>query len=137
MIDAGAPCHMTPHREWFCEYEKYSGGDAYLGDDSPTNIIGHGRVKLKLKDGRIRTLPRVLHIPNIARNLIYVGKMDVAGVNTMCGNGGFQMVLGSMVLMRGFRYGTLYKLLGRTIIDECNSSVVLEEGGKDDRTLTA
>ena len=41
-----------------------------------------------------------------------------------------------MVLMRGFFYGTLYKLLGRTIIDECNSFVVLEEGGKDDRTLT-
>ena len=42
-----------------------------------------------------------------------------------------------MVLMMGFWYGTLYKILGRTIIDECNSFVVLEEGGKDDRTLTA
>ena len=38
--------------------------------------------------------------------------------------------------MRGVRYGNLSKLLGRTIIDECNNSVVLEEGGKDDRTLT-
>ena len=47
------------------------------------------------------------------------------------------MVQGSMVLMRGVRYGTLYKLLGKTIIDECNNSVVLEEGGKDDKTLTA
>ena len=34
------------------------------------------------------------------------------------------------------RYGTLYKLLGKTIIDECNNSVVLEEGGKDVKTLT-
>ena len=41
-----------------------------------------------------------------------------------------------MVLMRGVWYGTLYKLLGKTIIDECNNSVVLEEGGKYDRTLT-
>ena len=39
--------------EWLCEYEKYNGGDVYLGDDSPTIIIGHGRVKIKLKDGRI------------------------------------------------------------------------------------
>ena len=31
----------------------------------------------------------------------------------------------------------MYKLLGKTIIDECNNSVVLEEGGKDDKTLTA
>ena len=29
------------------------------------------------------------------------------------------------------------KYLGKTIIDECNNSVVLEEGGKDDKTLTA
>ena len=90
-----------------------------------------------MKDGRIRTLPRVLHIPNLARNLISIEKMDVVGVNTMCGDGGCKMVRGSMVLMRGFQYVNLYKLLGKTIIDECNNSVVLEEGGKDDRTLTA
>ena len=57
LIDSGVSCHMTPQREWFCEYEKYNGGDMYLGDDSPTNIIGRGRVKLKLKDGRIIILP--------------------------------------------------------------------------------
>ena len=128
---------MNPHMEWFCEYEKYNEGDVYLGDDSPSNIIGCGRFKLKMKDGRIRTLPRVLHIPNLAINLISIEKMDVAGVKTVCGDGGCKMVQGSMVLMRGFRYGTLYKLLGRTIIDECNSSIVLREGGKDDRNLTA
>ena len=137
LIDSGASCHMTPDREWFYEYEKYNGGDVYLGDDSPASIIGHGRVKLKLKDGRIRTLPGVLHIPNLARNFIYIEKMDVAGVKIVCGDGGCKMVRGSMVLMRGFQYGTIYKLLGSTIIDECTSSVVLEEGGKDDKTLTA
>ena len=97
LIDSGASCHMTPHREWFYEYEKYNGGDVYLGDDSPVSIIGLGRVKLKLKDGRIRTLPGVLHIPNLARNLIYVKTMDVAGVKTVCADGGRKMVRGSMV----------------------------------------
>ena len=82
LIDSGASCHMNPHREWFYEYEKYNGGDVYLGDDSPASIIGRDRVKLKLKYGMIRTLPEVLHIPNLARNLICVGKMDVADVIT-------------------------------------------------------
>jgi hypothetical protein len=36
---------MTPHREWFYEYEKYEGGDVFLGDDSTTNIVGQGRVQ--------------------------------------------------------------------------------------------
>ena len=89
-----------------------------LGDDSQASIIRRARVKLKLKDGRIITLPRVLHIQNIERNLLSVGKMDVTGVKTVCGDGGCKMVRGSMVLMRGVRYGTLYKLLGSTILDE-------------------
>ena len=63
--------------------------------------------------------------------------MDVAGVKIVCGDGGCKMVRGSMVLMRRVQYGTLYKILGKSIIYECNSSVVLEEGVKDDRTLTA
>ena len=63
--------------------------------------LEHGRVKIKLKDGRIRTLPRVLHIPNLERNLISVKNMDVIGVKTVCGDGGFKMVQGSMVLMKG------------------------------------
>ena len=100
-IESAMACHMAPHREWFYEYEKYNGGDVYLGDDSPASIIGRGRVKLKLKEGRIRTLPEVLHIPNLPRNLIYVRKMDVAGVKTMYGDYGCKMVRGSLVLMRG------------------------------------
>ena len=39
LIDSGASCHMTPHREWLCEYEKYNGEDMYLGDDSLASII--------------------------------------------------------------------------------------------------
>jgi hypothetical protein len=53
---------MTPHREWFSEYEKYDRGDVFLGDDLTTKIMGGGRVKLMLKYGRIRTHPRVFHI---------------------------------------------------------------------------
>jgi hypothetical protein len=36
LIDSGASYHMTPHREWFSKYEKYDGGDVFLGDDSTT-----------------------------------------------------------------------------------------------------
>jgi hypothetical protein len=70
LVDLGASFHMNPHREWFFEYEKYSRGVVFLGDDLTTNTIGHGKVKLFLKDGRIKTFPRVFHIPDLARNLI-------------------------------------------------------------------
>jgi hypothetical protein len=74
---------MTSHRDWFCEYERYDGGDILLGDDLTTKIIGRGKFKLNLMDGRINTLPSVMHIPRLARNLISIRKMDDEGVPTM------------------------------------------------------
>eukprot|EP00253_Pinus_taeda_P014378 PITA_14378 len=83
LIDSGASFHFTPHRELFYEYEKYDGGDVFLGDDRKARIIGRGKVKLKLQGGRVRTLPDVLHIPALARNLIFVSKLDDASVKTV------------------------------------------------------
>jgi hypothetical protein len=34
---------MTPHSEWFYEYEINEGGDVFLGDDSITKIVGRVR----------------------------------------------------------------------------------------------
>ncbi|KAJ0080455.1 hypothetical protein Patl1_23545 [Pistacia atlantica] len=42
---------MTPHKEWFCEYEIYKGGNVLLGDDTGMKIIGRGKIRLRLHDG--------------------------------------------------------------------------------------
>jgi hypothetical protein len=65
---------MTPHREWSCEYERYDGGDVFLGDESTNKIIGRGKFKLKLMDGRIRTLLGFLHIPGLVRKIDFYKK---------------------------------------------------------------
>jgi hypothetical protein len=36
LVDSSASFHMTPRREWFYEYERYDGGNVFLGDDSKT-----------------------------------------------------------------------------------------------------
>ena len=106
LIDYGASFHMTPHGEWFYEYEKYN-GNVFLGDDSPKKIMGRGRVKLLLNDGRIKTLPGVFHIPGMAKTLIYLNKMAHANVKIVFEKDRCKMVRGTMVLMRGVHYGTL------------------------------
>jgi hypothetical protein len=136
LIDSGASYHMNPHKEWLYEYKKYDGGDVFLGDDSTAKILGHGRVKLLLIDGRIRTLLGVLHIPKLARSLIFVSKLSDAGVKTVFEKNTCKMVRGAMVLMRGVRCGTLYKLLGRTYTNGCNSSIFLEQKNEGDKTNT-
>ena len=125
---------MTPHREWFSEYEKYN-GNVFLGDDSPKKIMGRGRVKLLLNDGRIRTLPGVLHIPGLARNLISVSKLVDAIVKTVFEKDGCKMIWGVMVLMRRVQSRTLYKLLGKKVIGDYNNTVVPESSNEENNDL--
>jgi len=40
LIDLGASFDITPHREWFCDYEKYDGGDVFIGDERKARNIG-------------------------------------------------------------------------------------------------
>ena len=88
-------------------------------------------LKLLLNYGRIKTLPGVLHILGLARNLIYVSKMADAGVKIVFEKDRCKMIWGVMVLMRGVQYGTLYKLLGKTVIGDCNNTVVPESSNEE------
>eukprot|EP00253_Pinus_taeda_P025779 PITA_25779 len=96
LIDSGASFHFTPHREWFCEYEKYDGGDVFLGEYRKARIIGRGKVKSKLQGGKVRKLPGALHIPALAKKFISVSKLDDAGVKTMFKKDTCKMVQGAL-----------------------------------------
>jgi hypothetical protein len=83
---------------------------------------------LRLIDGRIKTLAFVLHIPGLVINLISIRKMDDAKVKTIFEKETCRMVRGEMVLLKGVRFGTLYKMQGSNISDGCNISIVLDIG---------
>ena len=102
-----------------------------MGDDRKAKIVIHGKFKLNLQGGRIRTLPGVLHILALARNLISVSKLDDAGVKTVFEKNTCKTVRGALVLMRGVRIGTLYKLQGSTVVDGYNTSMVPENGAEN------
>ena len=72
-----------------------------MGDDRKARIVSHGKVKLKLQGGKVRTLRGVLHIHALARNMISISKMDDAGVKTVFEKDTYKMVRGPLVLMRG------------------------------------
>ena len=91
---------MNHHTEWCYECERYS-GNVFIGDDSLKKIIGCGRVKLLLNDGRIKTILGVLHIPNLARNLISISKMVNRRVNILFEKDRCKIVRGVMVFIWG------------------------------------
>ena len=87
-------------------------------------------------DGRIIKHLGFLYIPGLAINLIFVSKMDDAGVKKIFEKKTYRIVRGAMVLLKGFWFGTLYKLQGRNISDGCNSSIVPDIRVKEERTPT-
>jgi hypothetical protein len=86
-------------------------------------------------DENIRMLPRDLHIPGLAINLIFVSKVDDVGVKILFEKETCRMVRGEMVLLKGVWIGTLYNMQGRTISEGCNSSIVFEIGAKEEKKL--
>jgi len=121
LIESGASFHFTLHKEWFYKYEKYDGVHVFLGEYRKDRIIERGKVKLKLQGGMIRKLLVVLHIPKLARNMIFVSKMNDTSVKTVFEKDTYNMVWGALLLMWGVRIRTWYKLLGSTVIDGYNS----------------
>ena len=57
--------------------------------------------------------------------------MADAGVKIVFEKDRCKMIRGAMVLMRGVQYGTLYKLLGKTIIGDYNNTIVLESSNEE------
>ena len=62
-------------------------------------LIGRGRVKLFLKDRRIRTLSKVVYILYMDRTLIYVSKMGDGSVHTLMEKDTRKIILGLMDFM--------------------------------------
>jgi hypothetical protein len=96
----------------------------FLGDESTKQIFRRRRFPLTLQDGRSTTLPGVLHIMGLERNLISVSKMSDAWVHTLFQKDICKMVRGVMALMKGVHIGTIYKLLWNVDLTICNSIVV-------------
>lgn len=66
--------------------------------------------------GRIKTLPNVLYIPGLVKNLVSISKMNDAGVKTIFKKDNCKMVQGALILTRGVHIRNLYKLLLGSIV---------------------
>nr|KYP35897.1 Retrovirus-related Pol polyprotein from transposon TNT 1-94 [Cajanus cajan] len=105
---------MCPNRSWFLTYEERLRGRVFMGNDMPCKIVGIGTIQIRMHDGVIRTLIEVRHVPDLKKNLIFVGVLDFKGFKCNVKNGVMEIKRGSTVVMRGFKKGNLYMLQGST-----------------------
>ena len=66
--------HDQSHGEWFKDMQTLQ-NPSYVetGDDTVHPIAHTGNVPLMLQDGNVKYLADVLHVPNITKNLVFVG----------------------------------------------------------------
>ncbi|PWA49526.1 Retrovirus-related Pol polyprotein from transposon TNT 1-94 [Artemisia annua] len=75
LLDSACSHHITPHREWFSNFEKHE-EVVYTADETPLTTHGIGSVRLQNEDGTIVTLKGVHYSPKLKKNLISVGTSE-------------------------------------------------------------
>ena len=114
ILDSGCTYHMCPIKEWFHDYTSVSGGNVVMGNDQKCKVIGIGSITLKSYDGTLKTLNKVRHIPDLKRNLIFLGTLDEEGYECKVINGVMKIYKGSLLSLKGNKRNGLYYLDGET-----------------------
>ena len=74
VVDSDATRHICANRDAFAYYSSVGNEEkvVYLGDSHTTQVMGKGKVMLKITLGKTLALNDVLHVSNIRANLVLV-----------------------------------------------------------------
>lgn len=118
---------MTHNLEWFLDLEQMD-GSVLLGNDQVGQIKGIGRIKMRMHDGAIKILTDVRYIPQVKRNLVSLGTLELKGYSFTSSGGKLVVHKGSEVKMVAKRVGSLYYLDANVISGQANVAVLPELG---------
>ena len=112
MVDSGDSFHATPHRKHFHDYVQGDFGHVCLGDDKPLDIVGKGKVLIKLENGNQWLLKEVKHVPGLRKNLISTGWLGSEGCVSTFTDKTRKVTKGALVVVKGEKVGALYLCKG-------------------------
>ncbi|XP_038875134.1 uncharacterized protein LOC120067667 [Benincasa hispida] len=107
---------MYPNSEWFSTYQQIDGGNVSMANGVVCKIVGIGSVKIRTHNGAFYTLKEVRHVPLMKKSLISFSVVDGKGFSFEGKGGAMYVYKGFEVDLKGIKRGTLYFLLGSTII---------------------
>ena len=86
-----------------------------MGNEQSCYIEGIGSVRFKMWDGIFKTLENERLVPDLKRNLISLGMLDLNGDSYKSGNDVLRVLRGSMVILKGILKQGLYILQGEDV----------------------
>jgi len=93
-----------------------------MGDDHPCNMEGVGTIQIKMFNGMIRELKEVRYVPQLKRNHISVGDLEILGLVVSIKDGVLKITKGSIVVLKAVRQNNLYYLKGSTVTGQVATS---------------
>jgi hypothetical protein len=104
LLDSGASIQMCLHRNWFSTYQSIDDGIVF------SKIIGVGSIQIKMHDGSVGTLTNIRHVPELGKNLIFLGVIDYVGYKCTTQGGVLKVSKGILIVMKAKKIGNLYQL---------------------------
>ena len=81
-------------------YQLIDGGNVLMGNNMPCKTIGIKSIKIKMHDGIIKTLSNVRHMPDLKKNLIFLGTLDSNGYKFIAEGEVLRVSKGSLVVIK-------------------------------------
>jgi hypothetical protein len=98
----------------------------YLGDSRTTNVLGKGKVILKLTSGKTLVLNEVLHVPNIRANLVSVAVLGKFGIKVSFESDKIVMTKNNVFVGKGYcNHGLFVLNVAENMNENASSSAYL------------
>nr|GEZ18478.1 retrovirus-related Pol polyprotein from transposon TNT 1-94 [Tanacetum cinerariifolium] len=101
----GSGMHSESYENGNLLMAEFNGGTVLLGDNRAYAILGIRKVRVQMKDGSSFVLENVRYIPELKRNLIFLGTLDREGYTMKLQNGRVKVVKGFLMVLSGTMKG--------------------------------
>src|ERR1044072_2337374 len=88
LLDTGCSNHLSGNKELFSDLDEKFHATVKLGDNSKLEVLGKGKVAIRLKDGSLNYISDVFYAPGIYQNLLSVGQLAEKGYDLKFNKGG-------------------------------------------------
>ncbi|KAF3642523.1 hypothetical protein FXO38_21057 [Capsicum annuum] len=103
-----------------------------MDNNAPSKVFGKGAVRTRMHDGVVKSLTDVRYFPDLKKNLILLDTLESLGCKYTGEGRVLKVSLGGLVIIKARRLGTLYTLLGFTVI----SVVAVSISNQSDPNIT-
>ncbi|GFY84998.1 hypothetical protein Acr_03g0017720 [Actinidia rufa] len=138
VLDSGSAYHLCREREVFSTYAACD-KHIWMVNNTTSRVVGKGSVRFCMEDKKSVNLTKVRHVPNLRKNLISIGMLDLKGCISDASGGTLRIFKENKKMLWGKKTEGLYRLEGSVQVRGATvrheSSGISEKNGQGKQLL--